>query len=362
MKLKTGYLAAISLAAALILELGCGPALVIRFPKFPEQTGGELRRVMQGRRKVGIVAVKPRDPTMLQRMGYTEDWSATVEAAVNAAISRRGYYTLIDVASRRDRLTELAYTQSGMTDQQKTIGQELATDGLLFIQMTNQPRQECKTEMVTSAMAVAGNLLSMAVSKGQARQQDTTVPTGALFLTVFIQAKLTNIETGQTVIFSVNKPFKLVNEAGNTECPSTLAAFNGALEQASTDIADNLSPNVVEQHIVLLDDVDDLDSNVADRIEKYLKAGNKWAESQEYEMAAEQWQNALNESGYQSLSALWNMAVYKWYSGDMETAEKYFTQALKRGGPDFMDGNKAEIWRDFRTERKRMLEAGESGS
>ncbi|HMU83161.1 MAG TPA: hypothetical protein PKE49_16340 [Leptospiraceae bacterium] len=340
--------------------LTCVPGIPVKIPRYPEGVmGDQLKSVMGAKRKVGVVAASP-NPNLLQQIGYDQDWSATVEGAVTTELTQRGFYTMIDTSSRKQRLRELAYTQTGLTGEQRNIGQELAAEGLLFIRMTAPPLKECKTEYVTDFAATAlklGMKMAMKDSNGAGDAQEKK-PTGVLFLTVFVQGTLTNLETGQSVTYAHSKPYKLQNEAGNQECPSTLDAFGKALQDASAAIADNLSPSIVTVKIPLASDADDLDGDQKAKVTKYLTEGIKWAEADDFQMAAQNWEKALDASGGKSASALWNIAAYKWYSGDMDGAEKYFKRSFSNGGSDWADAAKRSLWATFRKEKDRKESEG----
>ncbi len=346
--------------APILLEIACGAKLAITFPRFPPDTGRQILQLMSGKRKIGVIAMQmPKN--FATEMGIESDWSSTVEGAVTNAFMQKGYYEFVDLAGRKQRLSELAYTQSGMTGEQRTIGQELAVDGLLYIMMTAQPRQECKIENEVSLAGAASTLYNVYAAtqgKDQIRGADASSPTGVLYLTVFVQAKLTNLETGQSLPISINKPFRQANDTGNQECPSSLLAFEGALRQAADEIASKLSPEMITKQVSIERDASDLPDPVKDRVKEYLAVGYKWAKNKDYESAAENWTSALNESGGTSVSALWNLAIYKWSTGDMDGAEEMFKRAMKAGGPDFFDDEKSELLSAFKEEKKLQAAGG----
>ncbi|MCE9597322.1 MAG: hypothetical protein K8S54_05075 [Spirochaetia bacterium] len=350
------------MAIGLGLILTCGPGIPVKIPRYPEGTmGDQIKSVMASKRKVGVVGVEP-NPTLMQQIGTDQDWTSTVEGAVSTALTQKGFYTIIDLSSRKQRLKELAYTNTGLTGEQRNIGVELAADGLMFLRMTAPPRKECKTEYVTDLAGSALKLgLAMAMKDKQgAGDAQEKKPTGVLFLTVFVQGTLVNLETGRSVTYAHNKPYKLQNEAGNPQCPSTLDGFSKALDEASAAIADNLSPAIVTVKIPLASDVDDLDGDKKAKVEKYLEEGNKWAEADDFTMAAQSWEKALDSSGGTSASALWNMAAFKWYSGDMDGADKYFKKSFSNGGADWVDAAKRSLWATFRKEKERKEGEGDN--
>lgn len=343
------------LAIGATLLLACGPSIPVRFPQYPSATGAKLKAVLEGGRNVGVVAAKT-NPRILARIGYENDWSDTMEGAVTTAVAEKGFFEVVDLSGRKERLRELAYTQSGMTGESLAIGRELAVNSMLTVQMTNAPRQECKREMVAD---YTGYAMDLALAKAQGDSTDGASlekKTGVLYLTVYVVGRLTSVETGRTVTYSHTKPFRQVNKPGDTDCPSALAAFDGAIDQAARGIADNLSPKIVELPVPLMEDGDGVrDDEARDLVTGYLSSGNEWAEVADFDRAAKDWRRALNESSGDSVSALWNLAVYSWYSGDYDDAERYFDRALDGGGPDWLDGAKRELMARF-SEQKRLAE------
>lgn len=338
--------------------LSCGPSIPIRFPQFPDATGDQLRGVIGGQKNVGVIAARPQAGALSGLGRGEEDWSDTVEGAVTTEVAKRGFYNIVDVSSRKERLRELAYTQSGMTRDALRIGEELSVNLLLVVRMTRQPRMECKIERLTDYAAAAANLMATAAGSNS-QPQETKKDTAVLYMTVFAQGVLTNVETARSVTYANSKPFKLEASVGDTNCPSALAGFDGALQIAASEIADHLSPTVVTVRVPLLEEADEVpDANSKARVEGWLSQGNEWAESANFDEAAKSWRRALNDSDGESVSAMWNLAVYSWYSGDYDEAERYFEKALENGGPSWLNGAKRELISRFR-EQKRLAEGAE---
>ncbi len=337
-------------AALLMLAVACGTYIVIPVvDKMPRN----FAAVMRGKKKVGIVALKTRK-TYLQRLGTQIDFSKAVEGSVENAIQKFGYFTLIDLGSRKKRLREIAHSQSGLTRTQAAIGQELKADGLLYIQMTNPPLTECKVERRTSATAAAANLISAAAGGDGGAGGNVRKPIGVRYLTVFVKGKLVNIESGRSISFTAKKPVKVDGSLGSRECPSALDALDKALDQSALEIARRLSPRVVNLRVPVSDDVENVPENRQAQVQKFLERGIKWADKKNYERAGASWKLALQMSGSQSAAAFWNLAVYKWASGELDDAEQYFKRVEAIGGPDWLDGDKMEIITKFAREKKRI--------
>jgi len=161
-----------------------------------------------------------------------------------------------------------------------------------------------------------------------------------------------NVETGRSTSYSFSKPYKYENAIGNPECPSTLEALSKAFDQAASALADNLSPAIVTVKIPLASDADDLIDEKKGAVEKSLEEGNKWAQAGDFDMAAQIWEKALDASGGSSAAALWNLAAYKWYAGDMDSAEKYFKKAFLSGGAEWVNARRRRVWGEFQREKE----------
>jgi len=334
--------------AALIATLAwfqCGPSIPIKFPQYPERTGRQLKSVLEGKRNIGIVAAKSQGPAL-----PGEDWTETVEASVSAAIVERGYFNVVDVSSRKERLRELAYTQSGMTAESLEIGRELAINHLLVVKLPRQPRSECKVEQVTDYAATALALAKSAQGSSNGEGGVQKKPTGVLYLTVFVQGVLTNVETGRSVSFVNTEAHRQQADVGDAGCPSALAAFDPAVKYAAGQLARNLSPTVITMNVPLMEDAGGTGN--PERVGEWLASGNQWAESRNFDQAAQDWRRALNESNGDNVSALWNLAVYSWYVGDYDAAERYFDRALDAGGPSWLDGAKRELISRFQEQKR----------
>lgn len=348
--------------AAVLLTSACGPGIPVKFPKFPEGTAGtRLRQTLEGKKRVAVVA---RDiPPIIKRSmkaGLAEEWSDTIRASMKSVLEDYGYYTIVDLDSRNARYNELARSQTGLTSAQLAIGQELQVDLLFFVNMTALPRAECKTEMVTDSVAAASAALQLAMaaqgSDVKMSNQSTSRPTGVLYLTVFVEGKLVNVETGRSVSTATSEPFRLQNEAGNPECPSELLAFDGALKQAANKIADKLSPKVLTVKLPVEDRVDDVKGGDRKLVKQYLVDGINWIEAGDMEQAVKSWEMAVDESGGSSSAAFWNLAIAKFAAGDVSEADQLFQRAFQAGGPKFLNSSKRATYALFKKEKQRIEE------
>ncbi|MCS7205431.1 MAG: hypothetical protein NZ853_07025 [Leptospiraceae bacterium] len=342
----------------------CATAVSIKFPQFPEGTKGQkLRSVLDGKKKVAVIAKEP-PPAIrrsFDRLGLASELNETMRAAMKTKLQQYGYYTVLDIDSRNERYQELARTQTGITQAQKRLGLELEVDHLIFVNMTAIPRVECKVELITDAVAAAAVALQLALAASgvEVKIDNTTTsrPTGVLYLTVFLEGTIVNVETGKSISHSVQKPVRLANQAGNIQCPSELVAFNQALDLATTEIANVLSPQIITLDIPL-ESKDNVKIGDKKMINQLLVDGIRWIEAGDVEQAIKSWEEALTYSGGTSKSALWNIAIAHWYSGNMEEAQKYFDLTLKIGGPNFFNSEKRRIYAIFKQEKRRIEEEG----
>ncbi len=347
----------------LLLLFGCATVMPIRFPKYPDGVlGNKLRGVLDGRKKVAVVAkeLPPAVKRGMDRYGNATEMLETIRSAMKTNLEEFGYYVLVDIDSRNNRYNELARTQTGLTTTQLGLGKELAVDHLFFVNMTAVPRVECKIELMNDPAAMAAAALQLAMmASGQdtkVESKDMKKPTGVLYLTVFAEGTLVNVETGKSISYSVQEPYRLESQVGNTNCPSELKAFNEAVKSATKKIALQLSPVVVTVHIPLLEKDKEVKIGNKETINQYLEDGVKWIEAGDVDQAFQSWKMALDNSGGTSASALWNLAIVSWYKGEMDESEKYFNLAIQNGGRGFIDKKKREIFAIFKQEKKRMEE------
>jgi len=313
----------------------------MRIPRFPKgPTGEQIKNVMWNERRIGVVVVKP-DAALFKQIDVERDWLVALDRALKIALKQKGYYTVVDTASQKQRLQELAFANRDLTIEQQTIGHELTADGLIIVRMTALPRRDCNIELVTDLAAATTRI-----------ERDKKA-TGVLSLTLFVQGSLVNLESGQSTTYQFSDPFKLHSKVGNTECPATSDAFPRALDAAANRLADNLSPTMFTWRIPPLEErVDDVAEDKKKIVEKRLREGNIWAEDGDLDMALQQWQKALDVSGGSSASALWNIAVFKWYADDLDAAEKLFRKAFQSGGTEWATTRERHLWADFQKEKE----------
>ncbi len=290
---------------ALVCSAACGPSLPIRVPSFPSgNTGDNLRDVMGVRHNVGIMAVPPARDFAAYRY---ETWARTVEARVRQRLNDYGYYNIIDIETRRAQLSELARSQTGVSEMQLAIGRQLAADGLMFISMTREPTFGACVPMRDEHQNLFGYYQEV---------------------TVYVAARLVSTETGKSLVYTNVTPVRHQFDADG--CGNRLSALEKAIDGAADNVAAALSPRVVTHNISLSDDPGALGDEAEEkRIQELLKSGNEWAENDNDEEAKRDWEEAASASGQRSPGAFWNLAILYWRRGDMDRAENYFRRFLQ---------------------------------
>jgi len=343
----------------ILFLFSCKTTVPIKYPQFPEGLeGNKLRQVLQNKKKIAVI-VKELPATnqgiFIKHQSFSE-WQETARAVLKTTLEEYGYYIVVDIDSRSQRYNELARSQTGITKAQIALGQELNIDHLLYVNMTAAPLVECKTEIITTYKQVTTRVKT----KDGIVEKTEMVPTKdiqrVLYLTIFLEATLVNIESGRSISNSNQEPYVLFGQIGNPDCPSELVAFHEAIKIASRKIANKLSPRVVEIPVPL--EEKDKSITIGDKklINQFLKDGVKWMKSGNVEEAIKSWQIALEESGGTSKAALWNMAVAMWYQGNFLQAQRYFDQVIKLDGSDFFDSSKKKFYTIFKQEKKRIEE------
>ncbi len=355
-------------------------SIPVDVPVVRDDNGGKnLVRLTTGRRNIAILA-KPLDPKIKRQMHLDADWSDMVEGEVQASLKERGFFTIVDLGNRKSRLRELAYSQSGLTDKQLLVGNEIQADLLLILSISTVPVTECgvarqsgnilgnlirgkdrydpailaKKEEISAGMKVAdfigsggGLFTTVAPILPQVGFRDTTV---------FVKGTLINIETGESVAFTNSEPYRLESSVNSTDCPSELKGLNGALQYAAYRVAYNVSPEVVTYKVPVEVDIEGVPDEREDEVAGELEKGYAWAKAGNYDRAFNAWKKALNSSSGKSVSALWNIATYSWHKGQLEEAESYFEKVMDNSGPDWLDDKKRKIMTLFEDTKKKLTE------
>lgn len=324
-------------------------------------------QTMKGGKKVGIIAVPPQTNSQLSEFG---DMTSIIQGVAENAFRAYRYFTIVDISSRAQRMQEIALSQTGATNEQRQIGQEMSINAFLYIEVPNPPQAECKQ----SSRQETRNVCAQYDSNRKCLKYNThfvNISNATLTVKVAVKGRLVNIETGRTLTYTASnmggqtmnnnlmRSFtgngQYINEVENgiASCPSVLAAFEKEVNKAAQDLAANLSPKVIDYAVIIEDDLAGTPADAKEEVKAQLKMAINWLNNANpnLDSAYDNWNQALNLSGNQSLAALWNIAVYYWSMGDLDQAEKYFNQV--KLNPNFFNSQKMENYNRFVEEKKR---------
>ncbi len=336
---------------AIFYILQCATLVPVTISRYPRKNGAQLRNVLEGHRNVAVVAVKA-DAQTVKKLGkkVVGNWDETMEAAVGKYLGEFGFYNIVDVSSRKKRLQELAYSQSGLTQESLEIGRDLQIHIFLFLRMTRPPKIECKIEEVEDLLAKTVAVTVRAILKHpNVSNVHVGRKTGVLYVSAFVEGKLTNVETGLSTIQFFTTTVRIPSDTGNRVCTSPYKSFENILAKAGLSIANSLSPKLYRLDVPLMGESPDLKSPLHKRIQPYLETGLKWAESGEMNEAKIQWEEAMKLSNKKSAAAIWNLAIYYWHVGKNQKALLYFNR-FKREKPHYLDSQKRRIVSIFNEE------------
>ena len=285
-----------------------------------------------------------------------QNWKELIQGDILNKFQEKRYFRIVDVSNREARLKEITLSQ--MIGGSKSLSSELEIDLLLFIDIPQEPQSECKkysnfiTKKQCQRYDANGKCLSFI---------EKTFPeyTKELIYTVFVKARLINLENGRNIEHTNSEPaiLKKTSSSPNIDCPSGLEALNDALNIASSEITDKLSPIVIDIDIPIYKDDSGIQKSPNKKpVLNLLKSGVTWLDSEKpnIEYAKRDWEKAASLSENNSLSALWNLGVYFWYKADFTKAEEWFKILReKASSEDWLDSKKRNALSIFETERQR---------
>ena len=330
----------------------CATKIPILVPSFPKKKGPQLREVLRGQRNIAIFAAKT-DPETVKKINSetAANWESSIEAAVSQELSELGYYKIIDISNRKKRLKELAYSQSGLTSETLEIGRDLQANAFLSIRLTKTPEAQCKVEDIENYTTKVLVITARSLITQRAGNVNTGRPTGILYVSFFVEGRLSNVETGQSVTHFYTQTLRIASEAGTRSCTSIYKAFEHLIPNAGREIARNLSPKFLRLSVPLFSKSQDLPSSLKRKVDIHLKSGLQWAESDNMTDAKKEWDIALKKSKNNSGAAMWNLGVYYWHVGNFEEADEYF-ENLKRKKPHLLDYEKRRVLAIFNREKE----------
>ena len=354
-KIKKKFFFRCIFSLALLSFWGCATTVPVAIPRYPKKKGAQLRDVLGGRRNLAVVAAKF-DKKYAPKLGkYAQSWNESIEAVVSKTLGELGYYNIVDISNRKQRLQELAYSQSGLTQESLEIGRELQVNSFFIVRMTKAPEIKCKIEevenYVTTAIAITARTI---IQPRNAGAINTGRPTGVLYAAMFIEGRLSNLETGRSVSHFYSQTLRVPSEAGNRSCSTPDASFEKIIINAGQELARSLSPKMTRLSVPLMKDSPDLSGQLKEKVNFHLLGGLKWAESGDMEEAKREWEEALQESNQQSGGAMWNLGVYYWHIGDFERGDEYFVK-VKRQKARLLDHEKRRLLALFNREKKAFL-------
>ena len=345
--------------------LHCATTIPVPIVHLPAKKGKQIYNILKGKRNLTLITANSKEGKKIDKetkefFKKAEKWDESMEAGVRRYVTDLGYFKLVDKGNRKARLKELVYSQSGLTKESLAIGRELQANAMLVVRMTRPPQVHCKMEWIddptavaVSALAIVARTILLPDSKGGGGM-DTARKTGVLYVSIFVEGMLTNVETGLSIGHFYSKTIRSPSESGNLSCSSPLKSYSLLLNEASKEIAHNLSPSVKKIFVSLMETSPDLQKNRLE-VESYLTAGIQWATKSEMGEAKVDWENALRVSKNKSAGAIWNLAVYHWHVGEFGQADDYFQQ-FKKKKRNLIDSTKREVLTSFAKARKLVLE------
>ena len=359
----------IQLTFLVLFFSACATTVPITIPRYPKKNGAQIRSLLQGQRNVAVIVSKSKKNLFDVFKGYDRNWDDTVEAVTSKALTDFGYYNLVDTRTRKERLQSIAYSQSGLTQEALEIGRELQAHALFIVRLTSQPKAQCRIEDIKEEIHI--NTLPIHKKKKynersykypykpsyKNSQQNTTTgivtvkrPTGVLYVTMYLEGRLTHLETGRAITHFYNETLRMPSVVGDRTCISPDNAFNKILQQAGYALARELSPRMTKFSIPLMESSPDLKGVDRKETNFHLKDGVKWAKSGSMKEAKDAWDRALTASKNQSGASIWNLGVYYWHLGNFNKAEKYFGR-FKKERLRLLDNNKRRILTIFKEDK-----------
>lgn len=286
------------------------------------------------------------------------EWKYLIQGSVLNKFLEKRYFKIVDISKREARLKEVVFSQ--MMGVNKDITKDLPVDILLSIEIPQEPISECNqyTQFYFRQECAKIDAMGKCLRYVQKKIPEYSK---VLTYTVFVKAKMMNLETGQSLEYTNSEPAVLTRKSGSPfiDCPSKLEALNQALDIASEEIALRLSPSIEEIDVkVYKDDAGISESIRKKEIVKLLESGNSWLKTDKpnVEFAKREWEAALKLSNQKSASAFWNLGVYYWFKGDLITAGDYFKKSFQIGEDSgWVDSKKRNTISIFEAEKERLL-------
>ena len=347
----------------------CVTTVGMLLPHLPERTAKKIRDVTFSssnlNKNISIIALSGSKLNNKELEEKGDSWLKTLEASVSKGITDLGFFNIIDISNKLEKFKE-TNNQTSLSNEAINLGKELQINSYLIVSLTKEPKVECKIEEVDDSpevtVIVGGSYYpyygpyynypyygypyyrpyryyrhrhfyygptiypNYIIHSSKSR----TEKTGVTYVSIYVEGKLLNLKTSQVVTHFFSETIRVKASVGDTNCPSSLGAFDKLLKKAGYVIARNLSPEMIETPVPLLDEIKDIKNNPnKNKIKDLLAKGISWAKSGSFETAFQNWNEAKILSNDESFSANWNIAIYFWHIGEINKASKIFNKLKK---------------------------------
>ena len=315
----------------------------VRIPVFPSNKGPQIRKVLKNNRNIAIIFALP-DSSLHSSKKHEKmkNWAKMVEASASKLLTDLGYYTVIDLGSRKHRLREVASSQAGLTQSALNIGEESQAHSFFILRFTKIPEVSCKIEElsvsgVNTTVAVTSATVSTIFGRhndGVVNVKPVTALTSVNYANVSLEGKLVNISTGISVSDFRSRNVRKQGQHGDQTCPDANSFLSPIIRNTVIEVVSQLSPRMGDLEVNLIRETPSKDRILLSSSEKRdmkqaLKIGYDWAKEGDLEEAKIEWDEAMRISKSSSAAAIWNLGVYYWQNGELEEAKKYFVRFKK---------------------------------
>lgn len=322
----------------LFMTLSCDGFEVVYpfYPRTPE--GRELKRFLTGVQTVGLAVDPGRPETWKEDFAQVTPFLRIAPAKIFEAFSADSYFKVIDLSKRADIINEANLSLAGITQSRMNIGSLLGAEAILYVTI-NRPSSECSTELRPDYFAMGIAVLQIAAASRSKNKRHRTAPsppqdpilkpTGVRRILLPIEASLVRVDTGETKMAVISKPFENYNGAGNTNCPSLMESLSEALEDAIPEIKSKLSPKMRTERLTLFVESDNAE------VKNLLEEGYEelQGDTPSFRRAKIAWEKADQKAEGKSWAAKANLGTYYFSQGDFEKARELYEEAYRIGGP-----------------------------
>ncbi|PJZ67454.1 hypothetical protein CH371_05395 [Leptospira wolffii] len=288
----------------------------MEYAAYPKSSQGRLLQKFIGTARTTLLVLEP--------PSHSSYGNEKLEKQIYASFDEFGYFRLISSEKRVDLILTGSWNE--IRNRGKVIGKETGSELILHVKVLPYS-SGCGVEPIQDTLCEAGRLSA---------QQDKFCPkrpTAYRFSKIPIEAKLLNIETGESIIAaSRDASFKNFTTIGNLNCPAELPeAWKAVINESAEKILSEISPRMKETSFPR-----PITKDPNPEVEEILKDGYEElrGEIPNYRKALLKWQEADKISGGKSDGALINIGLYYIHIGVFDTAIRLFLQAEKLEGPN----------------------------